>query len=88
MIDRALMVILLTVLNEQRELSCGTEETQLMNDLNLRANQPITTALVREHLDMAGDKGWCDWKLDSLRMRRWRITPAGRAELDDLKRGG
>jgi len=88
MIDRSLMVTLLTVLHEQIQLACGTEENQLFNDLNLRANQPLTTPLIREHLAMASDKGWADWKLDSIRSRRWRITPTGVNQLDDLKRGG
>ena len=87
MIDRSLMITLLTILHEQSGLTCGTEENQLFNELNMRANRPITTELIREHLAMASDKGWADWKLDSLQARRWRITPAGRGELDDLKRG-
>ncbi len=88
MIDRPLMIALLETLRLQRALSCGTEENALANELNLQAAQPLTITLVREHLAMASDKGWIDWKLDSLNCRRWRITPAGAAQLDDLKRGG
>jgi hypothetical protein len=88
MIDRSLMIVTLTILREQADLTCGTEENSLMNEVNLRASRPITTQLVTEHLSFAADKGWCDWKMDSLRMRRWRITPSGRGALDDLKQNG
>jgi hypothetical protein len=82
------MVTLLTILNEQKDLSCGTEENALLNEMNLRAIRPINTTLILEHLNMSADKDWVAWKFDSLHMRRWRITPAGKGALDDLKTGG
>lgn len=88
MIDRPLMLVFLTVLQAQKALACGAEENDLFNELNLRATCTVTTGLLREHLSYAHDKGWIDYKLDSIRMKRWRITPAGENELDDLKHGG
>lgn len=87
MIDRSLMVTLLEVLQEQAELRPGTEENALFNEVNLRANQPITSFLLREHLTIVQDKGWADWRIGVLQEKRWRLTPAGRGALDDLKRG-
>lgn len=87
MIDRTLMFNVLTVLREQRDLSCGTDENQLFNEINLRATQPVTTALLREHIALAQDKSWIEPKRDMLGARRWRITPAGCGALDDLKAG-
>jgi hypothetical protein len=88
MIDREIMAQTLAILEERRGLTCGVEENALFNDLNLRSSQPLTTALIREHLTLAQDKGWTDWKLDSMRAKRWRITPAGRGQLSDMKQGG
>lgn len=87
MIDRSIMHTLLQVLNEQRDLSGGTPETALFNDLNLRATVPVTTPLLREHLTECEDHGWVSSRLDSLREKRWRITPAGQDALRDLRSG-
>jgi hypothetical protein len=88
MIDRSLMYTILTLLREQRALAGGTEENNLFNDVNLRASVPVTTPLLREHLQLAEDKGWATWRLDALRARRWRITQAGVDALTDLATGG
>lgn len=88
MIDREIMAQLLTILEERRGLTCGVEENALFNDLNLRSSQPLTTTLIREHLAMAEGKGWADWTLDSMRAKRWRVTPAGLGQLADMKLGG
>lgn len=88
MIDRSLMFTILTILREQKSLAGGTEETNLFNEVNLRATVAVNTALLREHLQLAEDKGWADWKRDSLRAKRWRITPAGIDALSDLVTGG
>jgi len=57
MIDRSLMVTLLTVLREQRDLTCGTEESALMSEINLRAASAIVTSTIREHLTMVVSAG-------------------------------
>jgi len=89
MIDRSLMVTLLTLLDDRRDLAGGVEENQLFNEINLRSTgRPVTTDLLNEHLSMAQEKGWIDWKLDLLKSRRWRITPPGASALADLKEGG
>ncbi len=88
MIDRSTMVTMLTVLNEQRDLPSGSDDHSVFNECNLRANQPLTTLALREHLDYARDKGWIDARRGALGDRRWRITPAGRNALDDIKSGG
>jgi len=87
-IDRSLMVTLLSILKEQRGLTCGTEEYALFSDVNLRASVPIATPFLREHIDWAEEHGWISWTLDSIRAKRWKITPAGVSQLDDLKNGG
>lgn len=87
MIDRSLMVCLLTVLDERRDVPGGIEENALFNELNLRATLPVTTELLREHLNFAGDKDWISWKLDMLRSKRYRISQAGRNALTDFKEG-
>ena len=88
MIDRSLMVLLMSVLREQRDLSCGTEENTLFDELNLRSTQTVTTSLLREHIGKAQDKGWVETFTGSLEERRIRITPAGCGALNDLKHGG
>ncbi len=88
MIDRAVMVTLLTVLNEQRDLASGSDDHSLFNDINLRANQALTTVSLREHLTYAQDRGWIEPRRGALGDRRWRITVPGRNALDDLKAGG
>jgi len=88
MIDRSLMVTLLTVLREQRDLKPGTEESALFNDVNLRATSAVTLPLLREHTNLADDKGWIEMTKGSLGERRWRITPLGSSELSDLQHGG
>lgn len=87
MLDRSLMVLMLTILREQADLSCGTEENALFNDIQLRGNQPVTSGLIREHLAHASDKGWVDWRVDSVRAKRWRITGTGKSAIDDLRTG-
>lgn len=89
MIDQSMMITLLTLLDDRRELAGGVEENQLFNEMNLRTpHRAVTTELLNEHLGMASDKGWCDWSLSMLKARRWRITPSGRAALEYLKAGG
>lgn len=88
MIDRSLMVTTLTVLREQRDLACGTEETALFNEINLRATSAITTTLLREHVQTAADRGWMVSHRGALNDLRWRITPAGVGALSDLNHGG
>ena len=88
MVDRSIMVTLLTVLREQRDLACGTEENSLFNELNLRANHPITTPVVREHLQTAEDHNWAEHKPGLLKDRRWKLTKAGEKAIDDLLHGG
>jgi len=88
MIDRSFMIKLLTILLELKDFPGGIEENHLFNELNLRSNRAITTELVREHVTLALDKGWIDWKLDMLHTRRYRLTPVGAGQLDDLKNGG
>lgn len=88
MIDRSVMVELLTILWEQRDLACGTEETLLFRDINLRATSAITPTLVREHMQTAKDKGWVESSRGALNDLRWRITPAGVGIRSDLLHGG
>ena len=88
MIDRSLMVTLLTVLREQRDLKPGTEEPTLFNEVNMRATGAITLPLLREHTTLAQDKGWISETKGALNERRWRITPLGSSELSDLLHGG
>ena len=88
MIDRSLMATLLTVLREQRDLACGTEENALFEELNLRSTQTVTTSLLREHINKAQDKGWVETFKGTLDEKRIRITPAGCGALNDLKHGG
>ncbi len=85
MIDRSLMVTLLAVLRERRDLQGGIEEYALFSEVNLRACQAVTTVTLREHLTLAEEKNWAAWKLDQLRAKRWRITDAGVSALDDLR---
>jgi hypothetical protein len=87
MIDRSLFCTILQVLREQKDLAGGTMENALFDDCNLRATVPVTTSLLREHLQEAEDKGWLSWRLDALRTRRWRITPSGEDALKDLRSG-
>lgn len=88
MIEKSLMVTMLTVLREQADLRPATEENALFNELNLRANQPVTSSLLREHTTFAQDKGWIERSTGVLNEPRWRITPAGRGALSDFSRGG
>lgn len=85
MIDRSLMFQTLRTLQDRRDVAGGIEETVLFDEINLRASRAITTSLITEHLIFAQDKGWVDWKLDALRKKHWRITPAGETAIDDLK---
>ena len=88
MIDRSIMVTTLAILREQRDLVCGTEENALFNELNLRANRPITTAVVMEHLQKAQDHNWVRLNKGALKDNRWKITQAGENAIDDLIHGG
>ena len=72
----------------QRDLVCGTEENALFNELNLRANRPITTAVVMEHLQKAQDHNWVRLNKGALKDNRWKITQAGENAIDDLIHGG
>ena len=88
MIDRSLTCTILQILSEQAALAGGTLQNNLADDCNLRASQPITIELLREHLQLLEDKGWASWRIDLLNARRWRITPAGKCALADLRSGG
>jgi hypothetical protein len=88
MIDRSTMTALLTVLREQRDLVCGTEENALFNELNLRANRPITSTVLLEHIQKAQDHNWIRLNKGALRDNRWKITQAGENAIDDLLHGG
>ena len=87
MIDRSLLHTLLSVLHEQHDLAGGTPESALFNDCNLRATVPVTTSLLREHLEESQLKGWVSHQYDELREKRWRLTPQGRDFLRDLRNG-
>jgi hypothetical protein len=87
MIDRMTMICLLTVLREQRDIKPGTEESALFDEVNLRASAPLTSGVLREHVQLAEDKGWIEPKTGSLRERRWRMTATGVGGLEDLREG-
>ena len=88
MIDKSLMVTMLTILDERRDVPGGLEEDQLFNEINLRAIHAVTPTLLREHLTFCDDKRWTSWSHSILRARRYRITPAGKNSLQDLKENG
>lgn len=88
MIDAIILKTLLNILIQQKALVCGAEENQLFDLINLDGHcGTVTTNLLREHIQLAEDKGWADWRLDSIKQKRWRITPAGEQQFSNLMRG-
>ena len=87
MIDRPLLVHTLETLNLQRDLPSGTEENALGSEINLTASQPVTSAMLREQMTFAEDRGWLARHRGMLGERRWKITPEGIAALRELKAG-
>ena len=88
MIDRSLMVTVLTVLKEQRDLKPGTAETDLFSEINLRASCAVDTPLLREHLQLGEQKGWIDKSRGALGEPRYRLSVSGLGGLTDLLHGG
>lgn len=88
MIDRSVMVNVLTTLKSLRDVAGGTEQNQLMTEINILATQPLTSALLREHFQYAQDRGWISSSRGQLNDVRLRITPAGVGALSDLQHGG
>jgi hypothetical protein len=80
------MFTLLTILNEQRELQGGTQETSLFNELNLRSQHAITTDLVREHLQAAQDEKLITRREGKFNVVFWKLTQTGLAELKSMGR--
>jgi len=87
MIDRSLVVAVLTVLNEQRDVACGIDENALFDEVNLRALAPVTTPQLRETMDLVERKAWAAQHRDVLHARRWKLLPRGQCAIDEMKGG-
>lgn len=83
MMERAVMVAILTVLDQL----CGVsiEERILMNEVSANCAQRPAPELIRENLKAARENGWIAQTKGLLNETRWHRTTAGQAALRDLQ---
>ena len=84
MIDRSIMVALLTILDQLSGVSI--EEATLLDEVALKCPFALTTDQVREHIQEAERQGWASRQEGMLRERRWARTAAGIVALRGLRR--